>query len=67
VINDFNDFTSGVSMIHLIEVLFVGIIPFKACRVKPNREIEMVLNFECALEFVTRKGLHIVGLSGRDL
>jgi hypothetical protein len=67
VINDFNDFKSGVSMIHLLEVLFAKIVPFKACRVEPTREIEMVLNFECALEFVTRKGLRIVGLSGRDL
>jgi molecular chaperone DnaK (HSP70) len=66
-VTDLPDLKSGVVLIRLAEHLFHETIPPKFYRAEPKREFDMILNCNYAIEFLQKKGVKMVGISGKDV
>jgi hypothetical protein len=66
-VTQLSDFKDGVVLIRLAEVLFKETIDPKSYRTSPTRDLEMVLNSECAIKFLQSKDVRLVNTSGRDI
>jgi molecular chaperone DnaK (HSP70) len=62
-----DDFKTGVLLIRLLERLFGEQINPKTYKAAPQRIVDMVINNDCALQFLRAKGVKVINLSGRDI
>jgi hypothetical protein len=66
-VTSLTDFKSGVLLIRLAEQLFHDRVDPKRYRAEPKRDLDMILNCDCAVDFIKSKGVSLVNVCGRDV